>query len=802
MSNMLSALLRKSLADVTRRKGRTFTVVLGIMIGVCLFTATSVSSSTLSAAFSTTLNRARVPDITCAVQALDPSLIPLISALPNVQSVQVQTNYTTNWHLANNQGVVPLDITGYPDPGHTTFYAFQLTGGHYPGPSEIVLDITASHMQSFALGDFITVTTPTGRSVQLRVAGEASTRGLSFSANPRGYMRSDALSLVTGTSDPNIVAIKVRDETQAPQTDSALISLLLAHHVQNINASINAYAQQSTGSAVIVPQLFLLAAVLLAALLVINTIITLLIEQTRIIGIMKALGGTRATIFRSYLVTVAIYACLGTIVGVGLGILVAYITTIALARRLTAAPGVPLTMGPLVVTPATLAICLLLGFALPVATALLPLWRGTRISVREALSTYGISGARRTAASPYQMRWTRKISMTWMPQIVWLGLRNLFRRRGRAALTLLALALYSAAFLAEIGPLDTLGQRLSDAYASYHYDFQLFTHQQQPFSQFKAQLLAQQPNIEDVERGNGIGVNTRWGQIALQEIEANSQMYSPQLVAGRWFQPGERNFLVLNDTAAALTGLSAGDTMALTDVTRFGGHGYSATWRIIGIVHDDSDLATGFGLAITTPQNYNRFFHLPIDSEQGILFVKLHDPSPQAIQELTNWVNRTFNRIHFTTAAYSARSYHQQIQQQGNASLKFVHALLLGSSALVALVGILVMTITLISSIIDRGREIGIVRALGARGWQVACIFWIEGVALGFLSWAAGYLLSIPLSRSVLNQFSTLVPIPLLLNPYALLETFLALLVVITLASVIPIRLANRLQVADALHYE
>ena len=802
MSNMLSALLRKSLADVTRRKGRTFTVVLGIMIGVCLFTATSVSSSTLSAAFSTTLNRARVPDITCTVQALDPSLIPLISALPDVQSVQVQSYYTADWHLAHNQGVVQLDITGYPDPGHTTFYAFQLTSGHYPGPGEIVLDVTANHMQSFALGDFITVTTPTGRSVQLRVAGEASTRGLSFSANPRGYMRSDALSLVTGTSDPNTIAIKVRDEAQAPQTDSALISLLLAHHVQDINASINAYAQQSTGSAVVVPPLFFLAAVLLAALLVINTIITLLIEQTRLIGIMKALGGTRATIFRSYLVTVAIYACLGTIVGIGLGILVGYGATLALAGRLTAAPGVPLTMGLLVVTPATLAVGLLLGFALPLVTALLPLWIGTRISVREALSTYGISGAKRAAASPYQTRRTRKISMIWMPQIVWLGLRNLFRRRGRAALTLLALALYSAAFLAEIGPVYTLGQRLADAYASYHYDFQLFTHQQQPFSQFKAQLLAQQPNIEDIERGNSIGVNTRWGQIALQEIEAKSHVYSPQLVAGRWFRPGERNVLVLNDTATTVTGLTVGDTMAFTDVTRFGGHGYSATWQIIGIVHDDTDLDTGFGLAITTPENYNRFFHLPIDSEQGILFVKLHDPSPQAIQELTNWVNRTFNRTSFTTAAYSAQSYHQYIQRQGNTSLKFVHLLLLGSSALVALVGILVMMITLISSIIDRGREIGIVRALGARGWQVACIFWIEGVALGVLSWVIGYLPSIPASRSVLNQFTNIVPIPLLFNPYALLETLLTLLVVVTLASVIPVRQANRLRVADALRYE
>ena len=68
-----------------------------------------------------------------------------------------------------------------------------------------------------------------------------------------------------------------------------------------------------------------------------------------------------------------------------------------------------------------------------------------------------------------------------------------------------------------------------------------------------------------------------------------------------------------------------------------------------------------------------------------------------------------------------------------------------------------VMTITLTSSMIDPGREIGMMRALGARGWQVACIFWIEGAALGIVDWAIGSLLSIPVSRSVLNQFANLV---------------------------------------------
>src|SRR5258706_6939768 len=54
MSRLLGASLRKSLADVTRRKGRTLLVALGIFIGVCGLTAINVTDDTLVNAFAFT----------------------------------------------------------------------------------------------------------------------------------------------------------------------------------------------------------------------------------------------------------------------------------------------------------------------------------------------------------------------------------------------------------------------------------------------------------------------------------------------------------------------------------------------------------------------------------------------------------------------------------------------------------------------------------------------------------------------------------------------------------------------------
>src|SRR5260370_2370728 len=74
---LFSASLRKSLADVTRRKGRTLLVVLGIFIGVVGLTAINFTEDTLVNAFAFTLGyRATQPDYQMMVDRLDPALLP------------------------------------------------------------------------------------------------------------------------------------------------------------------------------------------------------------------------------------------------------------------------------------------------------------------------------------------------------------------------------------------------------------------------------------------------------------------------------------------------------------------------------------------------------------------------------------------------------------------------------------------------------------------------------------------------------------------------------------------------------
>ena len=92
MSRFLSASLRKSLADVTRRKGRTLLVVLGIFIGVFGLTAITITQDQLFAAFAFSVgSQFTQPDLVVDVDRLDPQLVPALLAVPNVKRVQEET---------------------------------------------------------------------------------------------------------------------------------------------------------------------------------------------------------------------------------------------------------------------------------------------------------------------------------------------------------------------------------------------------------------------------------------------------------------------------------------------------------------------------------------------------------------------------------------------------------------------------------------------------------------------------------------------------------------------------------------
>jgi putative ABC transport system permease protein len=505
---------------------------------------------------------------------------------------------------------------------------------------------------------------------------------------------------------------------------------------------------------------------------------TLVAEQTKIIGTMKAAGATSSTVIRGYLTSVGIYGLLGTAPGLALGVYGGYQLALFLATIIT------LDLGPFTLATWIVGMALLVGIGVPFAAALLPLWSGTRVTVREAMAAYGVSAG----TSRVHVGLARRLS--WVPQTIWLGLRGLFRRRGRAILTLLALTLSSTAFLSIQTTTYSVNTFISQLFSQYDFDAFVDT-KALPYDQIRAKLLAV-PNVARVERFEQSEVKTRWGQILLTGVEQDAQLYHHTVLAGRWFTPDEQNALIISDTLANATGKHVGQTLTFSsDIS-------TATWTIVGEVHDLNGGLGLKGVALTTIDDLHAFEQVDPTLAGGFI-VGAADRSPAAVNAMADALDETLS--HQGLAPYVSTAQ-QQIHRNQN-QFQILYVLLYAVAAIVALVGILGLFNTLTTSVLERRREIGILRSMGATGWRVASVFWTEGMALAGISWLLAAAIGVPAAYGFVTLISqVLLPIPFAFSPLTLGITLVFIVLCATLASIIPAISAGRVRIADTLRYE
>jgi putative ABC transport system permease protein len=106
-------------------------------------------------------------------------------------------------------------------------------------------------------------------------------------------------------------------------------------------------------------------------------------------------------------------------------------------------------------------------------------------------------------------------------------------------------------------------------------------------------------------------------------------------------------------------------------------------------------------------------------------------------------------------------------------------------------------------SVLERRREIGILRSMGATGRKVAQVFWTEGVTLGVVAWLIAIVLGIPLAYGFIQLLSQLlVTVPFSFDPLSVVVMLVFVIAVATLASIAPVWGASRVKIAQTLRYE
>jgi putative ABC transport system permease protein len=130
---------------------------------------------------------------------------------------------------------------------------------------------------------------------------------------------------------------------------------------------------------------------------------------------------------------------------------------------------------------------------------------------------------------------------------------------------------------------------------------------------------------------------------------------------------------------------------------------------------------------------------------------------------------------------------------------------MLGMAVMIAIVGGLGLMGTMSINVLERTREIGVMRAIGASNADIQGIVIVEGMVIGLISWAISILFAIPITGVLcfgVGMAILTAPMPAVYGMTGIIAWLIFTLVLATIASSLPARRASRLTVRDTLAYE
>lgn len=805
---------RKVLHDLIDNKARTLLVVFSIAVGVfsigVIAGAYQIISQDMSVSYSTNLPA----NIELRMTNFDKDVLDSIRNQQDVKDAEARRVFNVRVRVPGTETWTTLDMTAFESFEKNAVNLLNpVEGAVIPNKREVLLEQEALQDLDVSVGDLLEFQLPDGSTKTLPVMGivqDTASGAGDFLAAPYGYITMDTLqylgqpesfnrALVTVTGDSDDIShireagTELKDKLEK-SGNVVVRSRISPTHTHPLADTVNAVLGILMALGILI--------VLLSSSLIANTLNALLNQHLRHIGVIKLVGGQRNQVFRMYIILIMAFGVIALAIAIPFGGAGAY----GLAGFIAGEMNFNL-LGYRIV-PMALLIQILVGLFVPLIAGLAPVVNGSRITVLRALSG-GLADDEQNQPSggetrvPWfdwmQVKVTRLLAArgVHIPRPFVISLRNTFRRKNRLALTLFTLTMGGAIFISVFNVRVTLHDYIGQIGKYFRADVTLDFDKAYRLDEVK-QFAQQTQGVEHVEGWQFVNAELLGedGEV-LENLNilappSNTELVKPLLVSGRFIDESDIRKLAISEAVKDyFPDLKAGDTLRLKL------DGREETWEVVGIFK----FVGREGILAYAPLEYieqatdlkGRAFSFRIVTVQ-------HDRAYQ--DKVAEALDRSLrdNGFKVRQAQSGSASLDSAVD-----SLDTLVVFLLIMAILTAIVGSMGLTGTMGMNVLERTREIGIMRAIGADDRAVMRTVIAEGIVIGSISFVLAVILSVPFTYLL----STIVSLAIFESSidvaftYAGYTIWLGLVLVLsTVASILPARNAARLTIREVLAYE
>jgi putative ABC transport system permease protein len=797
----------KVFSDLTSHLIRSLLVTASIAVGLFAIGMITTTHLILSEDIRSGYQAINPANIQMRASTFDEKFVQHIRRMPQVAGAEgVWDTRLQVWTVEGYWKPISIKAQDFNDGAKEMINQVTLIEGSWPpGNKQIALDINKIADTGAGLGDEVEIKLPSGiirrlpvvAIVQDQTIGSSGGEGGFFLANIQGYVTRDTLPWLEQLYGFNTLYATVDQAQEDREAIRAVADILIDEFHQNgylTNGSVVRLSSEHPNVSYIdamAAVMFLLGflVVFLSGFLITNTLSALLNQQVQQIGVMKTLGASRRQIISLYMVLILVFSLIALAIAVPLSNQASYLLLQYLSERIN------FQLEAFQPVPTAIMLQVIIAVLVPQVAGSLPILQGTRISVREALS----------GTSPVQLenhgflyRQLAKIRGVSRPVLI--SLRNTLRKRLRLVLTLITLTLGGATFIATLNvrnSIETYVDRLGHYFLA---DVNLALNQPYRVERVRRDV-EQVPGVKEVEGwsvtlANVVMEDGKTGEtLQLVAPPAESELIEPILLEGRWLHPDDYNAITLNELfLETIPAIKVGDTLRLKIGLR------ETDWVVVGFFQ-----FAGRSSGLFAYVNFETLAQETSMIGRAVSYRIVADGKSLNLEEQEELARRI--DIQLTERGYKINnvSAGRSLQEMTSEGLNILTTFLLIMSFLLASVGSIGLMGTMSLNVMERTREIGVMRAIGGSNRAIITIVLLEGVLIGLLSWMLSCLVALPLSKQLADVMFQII----FDRDAALAFTFLGNLIWLglvmllsVLASVVPAYNASKLTIREVLAYE